>query len=83
VPVILRYKGYRLFFFANEGDPLEPVHIHVRSGERTAKFWVVPEVALAESYRMTSPELGELARVVRENRELIERKWNEFFGGQG
>jgi len=55
----------------------------VRSGERTAKFWVVPEVALAESYRMTSPELGELARVVRENRELIERKWNEFFGGQG
>ena len=83
MPVILRYKGYCFFLFANEGDPLDPAHIHVRSRERTAKFWVVPEVALADSYRMNSSKLRELAQVVRENRELIEREWNAFFGGQG
>ena len=38
MPVVFRYKGYRFFFFSNEGDPLEPMHIHVRRGEATAKF---------------------------------------------
>ena len=79
VPVILRYRGYRFFFFANEGEPREPIHIHVRSGERVAKFRVEPDVSLAESYRMKSSELRELQKVVRDNRDLIVETWNEFF----
>ena len=43
MPVVFRYKGYRFFFFSNEGDPLEPMHIHVRRGEATAKLWVVAD----------------------------------------
>jgi hypothetical protein len=38
--VVFRYKGYRFFFFSNEGDPLEAMHIHVRRGEAMAKFWL-------------------------------------------
>jgi len=45
-----------------------------------AKFWVEPEVKLADNYGMTSSELSELASVVIDNREIIERTWNEFFG---
>lgn len=44
MPVVFRYKGYRFFFFSNEGDPLEPMHIHVRRGEATAKLWMLPQV---------------------------------------
>lgn len=80
MPVVLRYKGYKLFFYSNEGNPPEPLHIHVRKGEAVAKFWVTPEVKLSDSYGMSGPELTELARVVAENREIIERTWNEFFG---
>jgi hypothetical protein len=80
MPVVLRYKGYRFFFYSNEGDPREPLHIHVRRGEAVAKFWVAPEVKLADSYGMSGHELTELAQVVRDNREIIERTWNEFFG---
>lgn len=80
MPVVLRYKGYRFFFYSNEGDPREPLHIHVRKGEAVAKFWVAPEVKLADSYGMSGHELTELAQVVRDNREIIERTWNEFFG---
>jgi len=29
VPVIFRSGGFRFFFYANEGTPREPVHIHV------------------------------------------------------
>lgn len=29
MPLVFRWKGYRFHFFSNEGDPREPVHIHV------------------------------------------------------
>jgi hypothetical protein len=79
MPVVFRYKGYRFFFYSNEGDPLEPLHIHVRQGESVAKYWLLPHVSLAESYAMTASELRELTKVVEQNKELIERFWNEYF----
>jgi len=56
MPVIFRHKGYRFFFFSNEGFPLEPCHIHVRKGGAVAKFWIVKEVRLAEAYDMSPAE---------------------------
>lgn len=40
MPVIFRYKGYRFFFYSNEGSPREPVHVHVRGSDGEAKFWL-------------------------------------------
>lgn len=80
MPVVFRYKGYRFFFYSNEGNPLEPLHIHVRKGGAVAKLWLEPNVAVAESYAMKSSELRELMAVAEENRELFERCWNEYFG---
>ena len=80
MPVILRHKGFRFFFFSNEGEPLEPVHIHVRKGECVAKFWIDPIVTLDEAYGFHSSELREIGDVVLENREMIERCWHERFG---
>lgn len=47
MPVVFRFKGYRFFFYSNEGEPQEPLHVHVRRGEAAAKFWLepLPEVA--------------------------------------
>ena len=79
MPVIFRHKGCRFFFFANEGNPREPLHVHVRKGEQLAKFWMEPEVAVAESYGFTSGELTVLSKVIREKWDLIKRCWDEFF----
>jgi hypothetical protein len=79
MPVILRHKGYRFFFFSNEGDPLEPAHVHVRHGEAAAKIWLLPETSVAESYELTAAELRELVEVVETHRALILRRWNEYF----
>jgi hypothetical protein len=40
MPTVLLIKGYRFFFFSNEGN--EPVHIHVERAECYAKFWIEP-----------------------------------------
>lgn len=79
MPVIFRYNGYRFFFFSNEGNPLEPCHIHVRKGSTIAKFWIVPDVRLEQVYDMSPQELRKLLTVVKQNQELIKRKWDEYF----
>ncbi len=79
MPVVIRYKGYRFFFYSNEGNPREPLHIHVRKGEAQAKFWLEPEPMVAESYALSSSELRELLSVAIENAERIRRDWDEHF----
>jgi hypothetical protein len=80
MPVVFRYGGYRFFFFSNEGSPLEPPHIHVRQGERLAKFWLRPEVTAAESYGFSPAELNRLTGIIERHKGLIGRRWNEYFG---
>ena len=80
VPVIFRYKGFRFFFYSNEGNPLEPVHVHVRLGNAMAKFWLHPSVSMADSHGFDPPTLNELARVIEQNRDVVERSWHEYFG---
>jgi len=80
MPVVLRFKGYTFFFFSNEGNPREPLHVHVRKSGSSAKFWLEAQVRVSESYGLNSQELNELAKVIADNRHLIERTWHEFFG---
>ncbi|MGH7284907.1 MAG: DUF4160 domain-containing protein [Polyangiaceae bacterium] len=79
MPVVFRYKGFRFFFYSNEGAPREPLHVHVRSAEGDAKLWLVPVVAVAESRGYDARTLRELCDVAERNRDLIERTWNEHF----
>ena len=81
MPAVFRWKGYRFFFYSNEGEPLEPLHIHAIKGERTAKFWIEPVVCVEQSYGMKSSELTALVKVVEDNAELIRKSWDEHFGG--
>ncbi len=76
MPVALRVKGYRFFFFSLEGH--EPPHIHVDQAERFAKFWLSP-VSLVKSHGFRSGELSEIQRIVEENRNTFLEKWNEHF----
>lgn len=38
MPTLLRWNGYRFFFYAADGD--EPPHVHVAKGEHEAKVWL-------------------------------------------
>ena len=79
MPVVFRYKGFRFFFYSNEGSPREPVHVHVRSGSSEAKLWLEPQVRVAASFGFDAGMLRELVEVTQSNRVLIERAWHEYF----
>lgn len=42
MPSLWREGGYRFHFYAAEGDPSEPPHVHVQKGPEGAKFWLTP-----------------------------------------
>lgn len=79
MPKVFEINGYRFFFFSNEGNPLEPCHIHVRKGNGLAKFWVHPAVRLDSSIGFSAKELKFMETQVKENIAIIEEAWNEYF----
>ena len=79
MPVVFQHRGFRFFFYSNEGMPREPVHIHVERDDLEAKFWLQPDLRLAYNDGYNARTLRELLEIVELNRERIERAWNEFF----
>jgi len=79
MPVVFVVRGYRFFFFSNEGDPREPIHIHVRKDSNLAKFWLEPDVNLADSYAFSARELNRIGGIIDNRKSEIEEAWNEHF----
>ena len=76
MPTVLGVRGHRFFFYSRESN--EPPHIHVQTAERAAKFWLEP-VALARARGYNQRELGQLARIVEDNRALFLEAWHDHF----
>jgi len=77
MPTVLRWNGYRFYFFSNEG--VEPPHIHIDKGGSTAKVWLNP-VATASNLGYPAQELNALLRKVEEEREQFTEAWHAHFG---
>ncbi|MGW9270592.1 DUF4160 domain-containing protein [Microbacterium sp. NPDC055599] len=78
MPTVMRVRGYRFFFYSNEGS--EPPHVHVERAEFTAKFWLRPVKSAADT-RFDGRELRRITRLVEARRDRIEEAWHEYFGG--
>lgn len=75
-PTILRYKGYRLFFFSREEKRM---HVHISCATGEAKFWLEPIVALAKNYGLTQKQLKEIQKVVKGKNLEITNAWKKHF----
>lgn len=64
MPTILRWNGYRFYFFSNERN--EPAHVHVDKAGYTAKYWLDP-INLAVNHGYRSHELNEIRAKVAEH----------------
>ncbi len=80
MPTLLRWNGYRFFFYSADGD--EQPHVHVVKGDCEAKIWL--------SDGAVAPNLGFAARDLRENvRKTGEQSvgfleaWNDHFADRG
>jgi hypothetical protein len=79
MPTVFRQDGFRFFFYSNEGDPRESVHIHILAPDGEAKVWLRP-IKVARYRGFDFRTLRRICRIVESNRSLIEDAWHEHFG---
>ena len=76
-PTVAQDGPFRMFFFSREEDR---IHVHVSHPDGEAKFWLTPQVALANSTGLSPKQLRDAGAVVLEHIEEIRNAWNEHFG---
>lgn len=77
MPTVMRIGPYRFFFYSNEGN--EPPHVHVRSGDGEAKYWL-ESLELAWSRGFNERQLRQIERHIRDNLAYLVEAWDEYFG---
>lgn len=86
MPQLYRIGPYILYFWSNESDPLEPIHVHVTEGQASAnatKIWITSTGKAILCNNMSHiPDriLRRIIRFIEANSENIEEKWIEHFG---
>ncbi len=81
MPVVFVDRGYRFHFYSSEGDPREPVHVHVaKRGVGDAKLWLYPDVRIAYTNGFDARAERWMISVASARRTEIESAWHEHFG---
>lgn len=81
MPTVFEENGWRFFFYSTEFD--EGIHINCQKDDKEAKFWlntVYFEADEEYTYEMSPPDIREVKKLIYQNFELIEEKWQEVRG---
>jgi hypothetical protein len=81
MPTALRTGPYRFYFYSY--DCRERRHMHVDRDNLSAKFWLDPDVSLAENRGFNRKALRDIERLARENLETLRDEWDAFCGDRG
>jgi hypothetical protein len=66
----------RFYFFSRE----EPrIHVHVQGSHGEAKFWLEPELELAQNYGLRKAELVTARKLIEEREHEIRAAWKTHF----
>jgi hypothetical protein len=79
MPTTLLFGAYRFYFYSY--DCGEPRHTHVDRDNNSAKFWIDPDVALADNYGFNRKELRDIERIIRNNLGKLRDEWDAFCYG--
>lgn len=80
MPAVFLGDGFRFHFYSHEGDPREPVHVHVaKRGTGDAKLWLYPTVTVAYNHGFDARTLRWITALVEQRRPEIENAWHDHF----
>ena len=85
MPQIFRVWPYSIYFWSNEGDPLEPIHVHVAKGKpipNATKIWLTKSggcILASNGSKISNKELNELMEFISAQFFLICAKWKQAF----
>lgn len=74
MPVVLRVRGYKFWFY--EADLDEPAHVHVGKDGKEAKFWLDP-IGVGRTGKFRPVELREIERILNDQRGFLLAAWKK------
>ena len=86
MPQIFRIGPYSIYFWSNESDPLEPIHVHISEGRATSnatKIWITStgKTVICNNYsHIPTNILKKLSRFIEANSSMIIEEWLSRFG---
>jgi hypothetical protein len=75
-----------VYFWANEGNPIEPIHVHVAEGRavpNATKIWITSKgkaLLCNNNSKISDKILKNIIKAIEANSSLIIDMWNEQFG---
>ena len=85
MPQLYRFDNYIIYFWVNEGEPTEPVHVHVHEGRPSStgtKIWITRKGKTVVSHNHSGIPLNHLRQICRfleANSEAIIERWKAEF----
>ena len=86
MPQVFKVGPYWVYFWANENEPLEPVHVHVAEGAPTAngtKIWITKAgkcLLCNNASKIPEKVLRNIMRIIEARSTEVVEKWIGFFG---
>ncbi len=86
MPQIFRIGPYTIYFWLNEGAPLEPLHVHVSEGIPSAnatKIWITRSgrcLLCNNNSRIPKKALRTVMDIIEAQHEEIAQQWLSTFG---
>ena len=86
MPQIFRIGPYSIYFWSNESDPLEPIHVHISESRATSnatKIWITSTgktVICNNNSHIPTNILKKLSRFIEANSSMIIEEWLSRFG---
>jgi len=85
MPQLFRIGSYIVYFWANENDPHEPIHVHIAEGkpqQNATKIWITQSGhCLLANNQSNIPDrlLKRMMLLIEANHEEIQKQWQNLF----
>lgn len=86
MPQIFKIGSYIVFFWMNESNPLEPVHVHVSEGvpsQNATKIWITKTgktLLCNNNSRIPDRKMRYIQEIIEARSSEIIQKWYDTFG---
>lgn len=86
MPQVFKIGSYWVYFWSNENDPLEPIHVHVAQGAPTGnatKIWITRAgkcYLCNNNSRIPERTLRNIMDIIEARSGEVIQKWKNYFG---
>ena len=86
MPRVFSVGAYWVFFWTNENEPLEPVHVHISEGKPSSgatKVWITKSgkcLLCNNNSKIPEKALRSIIRIIESRSDEIVKKWFDYFG---